>query len=167
LQARASNSAAGFSASLQFNVGRALWTFNGLLHRGATPDMMDLVFLHFTRSVLLFDKLGITRMGLFGSASGKQVDEFARMLVDEVYRLRAPEGKAGPGNPGLSLRNLEQKVDALFEKAADFRIQHKLGIYKKARLANTFRWEMKDRGYDSNFIEMITEKLVVAVSKKD
>jgi hypothetical protein len=128
---------------------------------------MGLVFLHFTRSVLLFDKPRITRMGLFGSASGKQVDEFARTLVEEVYRLRAPEGKAGPGNPGVSLRNLEQKVDALFEKATAFRKEHKLGIYKKARLANTFRWELKARGYDDGFIEMITEKLVVAVSRKD
>lgn len=106
-------------------------------------------------------------MGLFGSASGKQVDEFARKLVEEVYRLRAPEGKSGPGNPGVSLRNLEQKVDALFASATSFRDEHKLGIYKKARLANTFRWEMKERGYDEGFIEMITEKLVVAVSRKD
>ena len=106
-------------------------------------------------------------MGLFGSASGKQVDEFARTLVEEVFRLRAPEGKTSPGNPGVSLRNLEQKVDALFEKATAFRKEHKLGIYKKARLANTFRWELKARGYDDGFIEMITEKLVVAVSRKD
>lgn len=129
--------------------------------------MIGLVFLHSTRPVWPLDLQGIIRMGLFGSASGKQVDEFARTLVDEVYRLRAPEGKAGPGNPGLSLRNLEQKVDALFEKATAFRKEHQLGIYKKARLANTFRWEMKERGYDAGFIEMITEKLVVAVARKD
>jgi len=78
-----------------------------------------------------------------------------------------PESKAGPGNPGVSLKSLEQKVDALFEKATAFRKEHKLGIYKKARLANTFRWEMKERGYDDSFIEMITEKLVIAVSKKE
>ena len=106
-------------------------------------------------------------MGLFGSVSGKQVDEFARGLAAEIFRLRPPEGKAGPGNPGVSLKNLERKVDELFARAADFRRQHKLGIYKKARLANTFRWEMKERGYDDSFIEMINEKLVVAISKKD
>ncbi|MDH4149300.1 MAG: hypothetical protein OEV67_02170 [Betaproteobacteria bacterium] len=67
----------------------------------------------------------------------------------------------------MSLKNLEQKVDALFDTATAFRKEHKLGVYKKARLANTFRWEMKERGYDDSFTEMITEKLVVAVSKKD
>jgi len=103
----------------------------------------------------------------FGSVSGKQVDEFARMLVAEVFRLRPPESAVGPGSPGVSLRNLERKVDALFEKATAFRKEHKLGIYKKARLANTFRWEMTERGYDAGFVEAVTEKLVVAVSKKD
>lgn len=106
-------------------------------------------------------------MGLFGSASGKDVDEFANRLVDEVFRLRPPEGKAGPFNPGVSLKYLEQRVDALFATATAFRKQHKLGLYKKARLANSFRWAMKERGYEDSFIEMITEKLVVAVSRKD
>ncbi len=106
-------------------------------------------------------------MGLFGSVSGKQVDEFACKLVDGIFALRPPQGKAGPGNPGVSLKHLEQKVDELFAKATAFRKEHKLGIYKKARLANTFRWEMKERGYDAGFIEATTEKLVVVVSKKD
>lgn len=104
---------------------------------------------------------------IFGSASAKQVDDFANTLVDGLFRLRPPEGKAGPFNPGVSLRHLEGKVDNLFETAAAFRKQHKLGIYKKARLANSFRWAMKERGYGTEFTEMITEKLVIAISKKD
>jgi len=106
-------------------------------------------------------------MGLFGSVSGKQVDEFSRMLVEEVFKLRPPNSAVGPGNPGMSLKNLEKKVDTLFEKATAFRREHNLGIYKKARLANTFRWEMTERGYDTGFVEAVTEKLVIAVSKKD
>lgn len=105
-------------------------------------------------------------MGLFGSVSGKKVDEFACKLVDGVFSLRPPQGKSGPRNSGVSLKLLEKKVDELFETATAFRKEHELGIYKKARLANTFRWEMKERGYDSSFIEAVTEKLVVAISKK-
>lgn len=103
----------------------------------------------------------------FGSVSGKQIDEFARSLADEIFRLRPPGNKSTPDNPGISLKNLERRVDALFEKATAFRKEHNLGIYKKARLANTFRWEMKERGYEEVFVEMVTEKLVIAVSKKD
>lgn len=106
-------------------------------------------------------------MGLFGSVSGKQVDEFARGLVDTIVTLRPPKGKLAPGSPGVSLKTLEQRVDALFATATAFRKEHKLGIYKKARLANSFRWEMKERGYEDSFIELITEKLVVALARKD
>ena len=49
-------------------------------------------------------------MGLFGSVSGKQVDEFARNLVEEVCRLRPPEGKAGPGNPGAGVLALRAEA---------------------------------------------------------
>lgn len=106
-------------------------------------------------------------MGLFGSASSKQVDALAQLLVSEMVRLRPPSPDKTETGPGYSLKNLERKVDELFERAVAFRKEHKLGLYKKARLANTFRWELKERGYDSAFAEALTEKLVIAISKKD
>lgn len=106
-------------------------------------------------------------MGLFGSASGKQVDALANLLANEMVRLRPPNPADATAGPGYSLKNLERKVDELFERATAFRKEHKLGIYKKARLANTFRWELKERGYDPAFIETLTEKLVIAISRKD
>ena len=106
-------------------------------------------------------------MGLFGSVSGRQVDEFARTLVDELCKMCPPDIQKSAGFREKSLKNLQRKLDSLCDKAAAFRREHKLGIYKKARLANTFRWELKTRGHDEGFIEAVTEKLVVAVSKKD
>ncbi len=106
-------------------------------------------------------------MGLFGSVSGRQVDEFARTLAEELCKMYPPHVQKGAGIPEKSLKNLERKFDSLCDKAAAFRREHKLGIYKKARLANTFRWELKTRGHDEGFIEAVTEKLVVTVSKKD
>jgi len=106
-------------------------------------------------------------MRLFGSVSGRQVDEFARTLAEDLSKLVPSGNQKGSGNPVASLNKLERKVDDLCSKAAAFRKEHKLGIYKKARLANTFRWELKTRGHDEGFIEAVTEKLVVAVSKKD
>lgn len=106
-------------------------------------------------------------MGLFGSASGKLVDETAKSLAGEVAKLRPPDQGTGLNAPGVSLKTLERKVDDLFLQATAFRKEHKLGVYKKARLANTFRWELKERGYDNTFIEAVTEKLVIALAKKD
>ena len=106
-------------------------------------------------------------MGIFSSFSSKEVDAFARELAGEVFHLRAPAKDSPANNPGLSLKNFELKMNVLLEKAHTFQKTHKLGIYKRARLANTFRWELKERGYTDAFIEACTQKLVIAVSKKE
>ena len=41
----------------------------------------------------------------------------------------------------------------------------KLGIYKKAKLGNTFKWELKEMGYDEKFTETATEGLIVYLTR--
>jgi hypothetical protein len=41
-----------------------------------------------------------------------------------------------------------------------------LGVYKKARLGNTFRWELEEMGYSEKFIELATEGLIVYITRK-
>jgi hypothetical protein len=60
---------------------------------------------------------------------------------------------------------LEDRGEA-FRPAADFRAQHKLGVYKKARLGNTFRRELKELGYGKTFAEIATEGRVACISRK-
>jgi hypothetical protein len=60
---------------------------------------------------------------------------------------------------------LEDRGEA-FRKAADFRAQHKPGDYKKARLGNTFRWELKELGYSKKFAEIATKGRGVCISRK-
>ena len=80
-------------------------------------------------------------MGLFGSASGKQVDEFAKSLAQELAKRYPPALDKG-GERKVSQKRLATLLEDTFTKAVDFRQQHKLGVYKKARLSNTFRWEL-------------------------
>jgi hypothetical protein len=105
-------------------------------------------------------------MGIFGSASNKQVDEFARELAKQIFELRTTASRSGGSNLKAAQKNVDQQFDALWEKTAAFHKQHKLGLYKKARLANTFRWELKERGYDEALVETLTERVVMAVSRK-
>jgi hypothetical protein len=51
-------------------------------------------------------------------------------------------------------------------KAVEFKNEHKLGVYKKARLGNTFRWELEEKGYSKTFIETATEGLVVYLARR-
>jgi len=104
-------------------------------------------------------------MALFGSVSGKQVDEFAKSLAEELTK-RYPPALDQDGQRKLSQKRLTTILEETFNKAADFKSQHKLGVYKKARLGNTFRWELKERGYSEKFVEIATEGLVVYISRK-
>jgi hypothetical protein len=104
-------------------------------------------------------------MGLFGSASGKQVDEFAKSLAQELAKRYPPALDKGSERK-VSQKRLSTLLEDTFSRAVDFRRQHKLGVYKKARLSNTFRWELQELGYSAKFIEVATEGLVVYISRR-
>ena len=104
-------------------------------------------------------------MALFGSISSKEVDQFAKELAEELSK-RYPPALDKSGGPTLSEKRLSRILEDVCNKAAAFKNEHKLGVYKKARLGNTFRWELEERGYSKLFIETATEGLVVYLARK-
>lgn len=104
-------------------------------------------------------------MALFGSVSGKEVDRFAKQLAQDVAKQYPPALDQG-GERTLSEKRLTRILEEACKQAAAFRAQHKLGVYKKARLGNTFRWELEELGYSKKFIETATEGLVVYLTRK-
>jgi len=104
-------------------------------------------------------------MGLFGGASSKQIDEFAKQLARELAAA-CPLSKEQPGRPQATPKQLWSALEAVCGKALEFRKEHKLGIYKKARLGNTFRWELTEMGYDKAFAEDATQRLIVRIARK-
>lgn len=105
-------------------------------------------------------------MGLFGSVSSRQVDEFARGLAQDIAKRYPPTMDSGSAERKISQKRLTTILEDAFSKAVGFRNQHKLGVYKKARLSNTFRWELTELGYSEKFVETATEGLVVYISRK-
>lgn len=105
-------------------------------------------------------------MGLFGSASSKDVDQFAKKLAGDLAKQYPPALDKGSEHM-LSQKRLTTILENVCSKAAAFKKEHKLGVYKKARLGNTFRWELEELGYTKKFIETATEGLVVYLSRKD
>ena len=105
-------------------------------------------------------------MGLFGSVSSKQVDEFAKGLAQEIAKRYPPTMDKGEGERRISAKRLTTILEEVVKNATAFRDEHKLGLYKKARLGNTFRWELAELGYSDKFIEVATEALVLYVGGK-
>ena len=104
-------------------------------------------------------------MALFGSVSSKQVDEFAKTLAQELAKRYPPALDKG-NERRVSQKRLSTLLQDTFDRAVEFKQQHKLGVYKKARLGNTFRWELQEMGYSDKFVEVATEGLVVYITTR-
>jgi len=104
-------------------------------------------------------------MALFGSVSGKDVDGFAKTLAQDLAKRYPPALDKGTERK-ISQKRLATILEDTFSRAIDFRREHKLGVYKKARLGNTFRWELQEMGYSDKFVEVATEGLVVYITRK-
>lgn len=104
-------------------------------------------------------------MGFFSSASTSDVDAFAKTLALDLAKRYPPALDQGSARK-LSQKRLTTILEETFAKAVQFKAEHKLGIYKKARLGNTFRWELQELGYSEKFVETATEGLVVYVARK-
>lgn len=105
-------------------------------------------------------------MGIFGSASSKQVDEFAKGLARELAQQCPPDPASEGGRPNATPKKLVATLEEICRKALGFKEQHGLGIYKKARLGNTFRWELTTLGYEKAFAEDVTQRLIVYIARK-
>ena len=105
-------------------------------------------------------------MSIFGSVSGKQVDEFAIGLARTLAQNYPPQPAGGANRPVGAVEKLRSTLDEICREALGFKNLHKLGIYKKARLGNSFRWELTELGYEKRFVEEATQRLVVHISRK-
>lgn len=92
----------------------------------------------------------------------KEGDELARQIVVELVK-RVPPTTLPVKDKKVAIR-LRNTHDAIFARAGKFARTHKLNVYKKARLANQFKWALKDAGYPTEFVESWTYELATLVT---
>lgn len=104
-------------------------------------------------------------MALIGTASSKDVDIFSKGLAQDLAKRYPPALDKGSERK-ISQKRLTSILEDTVTRATAFKREHKLGIYKTARLGNTFRWELEEMGYSEKFIEVATESLIVYITRK-
>lgn len=86
-----------------------------------------------------------------------QVDGFTDTMV-KMFISRFPPSEFTA--PGKQQEARFRKVHAtLAQELTGFRRKHPLNIYKKARLANRFKWALKEAGYPDKFIDELAYEL--------
>lgn len=104
-------------------------------------------------------------MGLFERFSSKDVDTFAKSLAVEISK-RYPPTLDQAKEKKISQNRISRVLEDAYGKAVEFKSEKNLGVYRKARLGNTFRWELTELGYSKPFVEMATEGLIIYITRK-
>jgi hypothetical protein len=94
---------------------------------------------------------------IFGWFAASQAQEFGRSLA-RFFIDRMPRDTSNKKNKSIAKRR--ETLDKMFLQIAQFKAQHKLNIYKKAKLGNAFKWELRTAGYDDEFIDALTHTLM-------
>jgi len=94
----------------------------------------------------------------------KELEEFASGLAADMGR-RFPPASEARTDPG-AVHQLKVILEGLAARAVRYREEHKLGLYKKAKLGNVFRWKLKELGYSPAFVERATKELVTRLAIK-
>lgn len=105
-------------------------------------------------------------MNLLARFSTKDVDALAKSMAEEIAK-RYPPGADAPDKKKKSSPNrLPQILGEVYARTDAIRVERSLGVYRKAKLGNTFRWELKELGYDKEFVEIATQGLIIHLTKK-
>lgn len=77
---------------------------------------------------------------------------FARELARDIDKLfpMTPQRKRP-----ASAKKDRKRLDGLVLRTRKFAQQHRMNVYKKAKLLNTIKWELRDSGHDEALIDEV------------
>lgn len=94
---------------------------------------------------------------LFAWFNAKDAHQFGGELA-QFFILKMPLDTP-PKDKKFALKT-QRALDQMALRARQFQVTHKLNIYTRAKLANHFKWTLKDAGYESTYVDELTEWLV-------
>ena len=100
---------------------------------------------------------------LFSWFDAREAKAFGTRLAEMLIERTPDEGAVGKGR--LTKKH-EAMLHQLEQQVVRFRTDHKLNAYKTAQLGNTFKWTLRDRGYDAAYIDQVTNWLLLKLGQK-
>jgi hypothetical protein len=91
-----------------------------------------------------------------------ELEEFATGLATDLARRFPPSSESRTDHGAQS--QIKVILDGLAARAIRYKQEHKLGIYKKAKLGNVFRWKLMDLGFSKDFAENATKEIVTRLA---
>lgn len=54
----------------------------------------------------------------------------------------------------------EELLGKLLQQVVRFKLEHRLNVYKKAQVGNSFKWTLKEAGCDPQYVDQLTSWLM-------
>ena len=99
---------------------------------------------------------------MFGLFDTTELEEFATVLAVDLGR-RFPPASEARTDTGAQ-HQLKVILEGLSARALRYHEEHKLGIYRKAKLGSVFKWKLKELGYSDAFSERATKTIVTRIA---
>ena len=103
-------------------------------------------------------------MKLLSAFDTKELEAFAVTLAEDLGRRFPPKSEERT-DPGAK-HQIKVILDGLAARAVRYHEEHKLGVYKKAKLANAFRWKLAEVGYSKAFVDAATKEIATKLAVK-
>lgn len=103
---------------------------------------------------------------LFRSRHSTDLETFAHSLADDIVK-RYPPALDVAQDKRPSQNRLTRILEDACQKAVEFQKVTPMGWISKARVANMFKWKLREHGYSNAFVDLATEAIVVHLSKKN
>jgi hypothetical protein len=93
----------------------------------------------------------------FGLFDAREASDFGERLAKLLIERTPEEGSIGK-------RRLTKKHEAMLhqleQQVTKFKAEHKLNVYRKAKLGNRFKWVLREKGYDAEYVDQLTNWLM-------
>ena len=99
---------------------------------------------------------------IFEWFSTKEVDALADRLALDLIK-RVPPASLGAGGKKAESQQGRSR-EALLRQVREFAGAHRLNIFKKARLANRFKWSLIEAGYPREFVDSMAFELAAVMA---
>lgn len=80
---------------------------------------------------------------------------FAREIARDIDRLFPRDGS----QKAISPKKEQKKLDGVARRTRAFAHGHRLNVYKKAKLLNTVKWELREAGHEEKLVDEIVSFL--------
>lgn len=95
---------------------------------------------------------------VFSWFDASESKRFAVALAESFMEKDAQEQ---PDSKKKSVLKKQKLLNTVFQEVNTFKNQYKPNLYKKAQFANTFKWALKDAGYEDTYIDEFVKEIML------